>query len=141
MAANADSMKRQLTINEWEYNHKLELLFILQLLFLGLILIVLLSVLSKRGIFGKAFVIYVSVIIFIIIGILWFLRSAYTKNIRDRFLWSRRYFSGDGSKPATISPETVKAAAEATQQVCDAAKTGDLSNALKNPPVTTSSKC
>lgn len=129
--ANMDSATRQRMVNEWEYNHKLDLLFSLQLLFLGLMIVAILASLAKYGLFTFTFVTYVAVLVLIIVGIIWVLRSRYTQNIRDRFFWSKRNFSGDGQIPSNISPETLKAQAELANQVCTAAISGNVQAVAK----------
>jgi len=139
--ANIDSMTRQVAINEWEYKYKLEMLFILQVIFIGLMVITIAAILSKYGFFDYKVVILVGIIVVVVdIGVVIF-RSMYTKNVRDQESWSKRYFKGDGSETPAVSPQLVQAAATSANQICTAVQSGNIANALSNPSITTSSSC
>lgn len=111
---STDSEKRQTEINEWEYLNKLETLFMLQLGFLALITLTALSVLSRYGFLTTGFIKYIGFVMFIILVIVITLRSLYTRNVRDKWHWSRRHFSGDGKLPSHVPPEVLKAAITAS---------------------------
>jgi len=139
--ANIDSMTRQIAINEWEYKYKLEMLFILQVIFIGLMVITIAAILSKYGFFPFKVVIIIGVVVAIVdLGVVIF-RSRYTKNVRDQDSWSKRHFKGDGSETPAVSTELVQAAATSANQICAAVQSGNIANALSNPPITTSSSC
>jgi flagellar biosynthesis/type III secretory pathway M-ring protein FliF/YscJ len=110
-----ESIERQTEVNEWEYNRKLESLFIAQLFFLALVVLVLLSILWKYGLMNLPYILIVGLILLTGLILLWFFRSSYTKNVRDKNMWNRRRFEGDGSLAAAVSPEEV--AAEAKKRI------------------------
>lgn len=95
---NTDLATRQTEINEWSYNNKLDTLFTLQLIFLGLTFLAILMYLKTRGILGGPFVMYVSAILVIIIGVIIVNRAMYTANRRDSRFWNRRRFISDNNK-------------------------------------------
>ena len=118
--ANIDSTNRQRMINEWTFNDKMETLFIFQLMFFGLLVLSLLMILSKYGFFAKSFVWLIAIIMAVAIGFTWFFRAAYTKNVRDKTYWNKRYFAGDFSTAPAVPPGEVAAAARQILGVCQA---------------------
>ncbi len=113
--ASIDSLERQTEINEWEYHNKLDTLFMLQLTYLGLVILVILSVLWKYELMNIAFILLVGIILLTCLALLWFYRAAYTRNVRDKVNWDRRRFEGDGTLPPALSPDEV--AAEAKKRI------------------------
>ena len=99
-----DSERRQAQINDWYYRYRLDTLFVLQLLFLGLSVILLFTVLSKYGILSPMFVIYGAAVILIAVFIVWYFKYSYNKNTRDLYNWDKRKFPGDGTT-SSISME------------------------------------
>lgn len=120
LLADADSLERQVQISEWTYQDKLETLFIFQLMYIGLLVLILFMVLAKIGFFRTGFVYLIAVIIAIALFMIWFFRSAYTKNIRDKRQWNRRRFPGDGSTNPAVPASDVAAAARETLASCAA---------------------
>ena len=110
-----DSIERQTEINEWEYQRKLETLFMLQLIYLAMVVLVILSILWKYGLMNLPFILLIGLIAIVIISMLWFYRSAYTANVRDKNFWNKRRFEGDGTLAPAVSPEDV--AAEAKKRI------------------------
>lgn len=123
--ADIDLTSRKTTLNEWQYNRTIEIVFILQLMFIGLSIVCIAAVFAKRGLFKFAFVWYLAAVLGALLLVVWILRTVYTKNVRDRFHWFRRMFSGDGSTKPALAPETVAAATAATTAVCRAAAAGN----------------
>ena len=101
----SDSVSRQTTINEWYYNYRLDTLFVLQLVFLGISVILLMTILSKYRIISPVFVIYASVIIVILLFLVWYFKYSFNKNTRDFYQWDKRKFSGDGHFKSVVTPE------------------------------------
>jgi len=99
-----DSENRQTQINNWYYQYRLDTLFVLQFMFLGLSIILLFTVLSKYRIISPYFVIYSAVFILIMVFIVWYFKYTYTKNTRDLYNWDKRKFPGDGTT-SSISME------------------------------------
>ena len=84
--------RRQFEINEWAYNNKLETLFLLQLLFISVLVLVLFLFLSKSGYISGTLAGSLSVLLFLVVGYVMYIRWNYTNSIRDTRLWSRRSF-------------------------------------------------
>lgn len=102
-----DSINRQSEINDWEYQSKLELLFMLQLVFLVLMVITILVILWKYDIMNMAYILFLGLFLFGCLAALWYFRSAYTRNVRDKRFWNKRRFEGDGALPPVVSPADV----------------------------------
>jgi NADH:ubiquinone oxidoreductase subunit 3 (subunit A) len=93
--------RRQFEINEWAYNNKLETLFILQLLFISILILVLFLFLSKSGYISSMTAGSLSVILFLIVAYVGYARWSYTSSVRDTRLWSRRTFPLEASTTDT----------------------------------------
>lgn len=119
--ASIDSLERQTEINEWEYHRKLETLFMLQIIFLGIVILVILSVLWRYQLTNIPFIGLVGITLIVCVVLLWFYRASYTKNVRDKNSWNRRRFPGDGSTRPAVSPEEVAAEAKKRIAAYDAA--------------------
>ena len=87
--------KRQFEINEWAYYNKLETLFLLQLLFISVLILVLFLFLSKNGYISSMTAGSLSVILLLIVGYIAYLRWRYTNSTRDPHTWSRRIFPAE----------------------------------------------
>lgn len=118
LVADQESMERQVQVSEWTYQDKLETLFIFQLMYIGLLVLILFMVLAKLGFFRTGFVYLIAIVIAIVIFAIWLFRSAYTKNIRDKRQWNRRRFPGDGSTNPAVPAADVAAAARETLASC-----------------------
>jgi len=92
---NKKLTRRQFEINEWAYNNKLETLFILQILFITMLVLVLSFFLAKNGYISMTAASSLSIILFIIIAYVGYRRWNYTKHTRDTRLWSRRSFPAE----------------------------------------------
>jgi hypothetical protein len=101
----AESLSRQSNINEWYYNYRLDTLFVLQLVFLGISLILLMTILSKYKIVSPLFVMYAAAVIVILLFLVWYFKYTFNKNTRDFYHWDKRNFSGDGKLDSAITPE------------------------------------
>lgn len=127
---SVDSMNRQVQINEWEYNSKMETLFMFQLILIGLLIITILSVLNSYGLVGRAFLFYVSGLVILILGGIWLARLLYTNRLRDKEVWTRRSFQGDAALPPAVSPDVVRAAATNNAAACAAEGDGSKSSVV-----------
>jgi len=87
--------KRQFEINEWAYNNKLETLFLLQLLFISILVLVLFLFLSKNGYISSTVAGSLSVILLLIVAYVGYVRWSYTNSTRDPHTWSRRTFPAE----------------------------------------------
>jgi small-conductance mechanosensitive channel len=111
LQANADSLSRQTQINDWEASAKLETLFLLQLAFVGLMILCILAYISSAGIISRAYVFYIA---FVFVGILAYLgisRWLFTQR-RTHTSWTELQFAGDHSLSPIVSPDLVKQTAE-----------------------------
>jgi len=109
-----DLMKRQTGINEWYYRYRLETLFVLQLLFIGLAGLVILSVLSSYSIVPGIFVMYYGVLMVATIFLITYFKYTYNLNVRDYSHWDKRRFAADST---TQSPFTSTMKAAITQGI------------------------
>jgi hypothetical protein len=114
------SIEKQTEINEWTYNSKREALFFSQLVFIGLSVLIFMYSLSKAGILSDILVLYVMIIVFVLLGIIWYTKYTYTRNSRDSHHWNKIVFSEDGKKPSTLSPTVLNSVATATAASCRA---------------------
>jgi chromate transport protein ChrA len=118
------SKKREIEINEWNYHAKMETLFSLQLLFVGLSVAVILSVLAKYGFFSRLFAIYMGLAIVAIVILIAIVRQLYTKNIRNKRNWNERQFAGDNSLASLVPQSVLVATATVNAQMCNGAPSG-----------------
>ena len=119
------SVEKQTEINEWSYNSKRETLFIFQLIFIGLTITIVMYSMSSAGLLSEMFVLYVMIVIFVLLGIIWYTKTVYSRSNRDKTHWNKVVFSEDGKKPSTLSPTVLNAVATATAATC--AKKSDTS--------------
>ena len=99
----ADSTKRQVELNQWEYSYKINTLFMMQFIFMCL---------YKYGFFKLPFIVFVYIIIIIIIIFVAVIRDR-GFNHDDRY-WTKMNFPMDGKIVSNILPDVV--ANIATQQ-------------------------
>lgn len=93
----------------------------LQIIFLGIVILVILSVLWRYQLTNIPFIGLVGITLIVCVVLLWFYRASYTKNVRDKNSWNRRRFPGDGSTRPAVSPEEVAAEAKKRIAAYDAA--------------------
>jgi hypothetical protein len=115
-----DSKRREIEINEWNYNAKMENLFLLQLFFIAFALTVILLTLSKYGFFSRLFAIYMGIAFTAILVFIAIIKRLYTKNVRDKRFWNERVFDGDESLASLVPPAVLSATAVVNRQICDA---------------------
>lgn len=89
---NIDLATRQIQINEWAYNDKMETLFAFQLVFISLILLSVLFYFKGEGMLSGYFVWYAFLVLVLIVGLIIIYRAIYTARVRDPKYWSRREF-------------------------------------------------
>jgi NhaP-type Na+/H+ or K+/H+ antiporter len=112
--SKSDSIKRQTDINVWYYKYRMETLFVVQLLFIGLSGLILLTILSTYGIVPRIFTIYYGVIVIFMIGVIWYYKSSYTSTKRDPYHWDKIRFAADST---THSPFNSSMKAAITQGI------------------------
>jgi len=106
---STDSVKRQTGINTWYYKYQLEMLFIMQLAFIGLSSLLLLSILSSYGLVPGIFVMYYGVLMVFVVCAIWYFKSEYTTKQRDFYHWDKKRFSADSTTHSPFN-SNVKAA-------------------------------
>ena len=113
------SIEKQTEINEWSYNSKRDTLFFFQLIFIGVMILIIMYLLSNAGIISKTFVIYIMIIVFILLIFIWYSKHKYTIKTRDKQHWNRRNFSEDGNKPSPLPATTLSSVATSTTENCN----------------------
>ena len=108
----ADSTKRQVELNQWEYSYKINTLFMMQFIFIALNIMIIMMCLYKYGFFKLPFIVFVYIIIIIIIIFVAVIRDR-GFNHDDRY-WTKMNFPMDGKIVSNILPDVV--ANIATQQ-------------------------
>jgi hypothetical protein len=94
-AAEEQLAKRQIEINEWTYNNRMETLFVFQILFISLMIVAILMYLRGAGFIGALFMGYVILLLVAVVIIIIVNRSMYTNRIRHNRFWSKRRFEDD----------------------------------------------
>ena len=112
------SIEKQTVINEWSYNSKRDTLFFFQLVFIGLTILIIMYSLSAAGFLSDIFIIYVMIIIFVLLGLIWYTKFIYTRNTRDKEHWNKIVFPEDGKKPSPLPANVVNSVATATTEKC-----------------------
>lgn len=110
--------ERQIQLSQWTYRDKMETLFIYQLLFLGIMTTCLFAVLARIGFFDDKVVYLVGAMVLLVVGLVWYFRTSYTKGVRDKYTWDRRYFNDDFTKASVVSPAELAAAARQSMANC-----------------------
>lgn len=95
---SADSINRQIQINEWQYNSKMDTVFMLQLLFIGISIAAVVFYFKKVGTVGPAFTYYVTGLTLLLILAIILNRVFFTSARRDPRFWHRFRFNDDGKK-------------------------------------------
>jgi len=113
-----DSLKRQTEINDWYYKYRLETLFIMQLLFVGLSGLLLLSILTSYGIVPRMFTIYYGVIVIFVISAVWYYKYSYTSTKRDPHHWDKIRFAADSTTHSPFSSNMKAAIAQGIVAHC-----------------------
>jgi hypothetical protein len=95
--------RRQFEINEWAYHNKLETLFLLQLLFISVLILIVFLFLSKSGYISNMVAGSLSVLLFLGVAYVGYVRWSYTNSTRDQHMWSRRTFPKEEGGSASKS--------------------------------------
>ena len=104
-----DSLNRQSEINDWYYKYRRDTLFILQLVFIGVSVILFMTILTKYRILSPLFVMYSAVFIAIMLFVVWYFKYKFTNETRDLYHWDKRKFPGDGKLESAITPAVQQA--------------------------------
>jgi hypothetical protein len=89
---NTDVLKRQVEINEWSSFNKLDTLYILQVIFIGLALVCILAYLMLRDLISPYLFKFISYTIVVIVFIMLALRWRYTSLSRNKRYWHKAEF-------------------------------------------------
>lgn len=87
---NTDLATRQVQINEWAYEDKMDTLFVFQIVFMSILFLIILFYIKDLGIFPSSFTWYVFFILVLIVGLIIINRATFTARKRDRRFWNRR---------------------------------------------------
>lgn len=91
---------RQTQINDYSYNKKMDTLFFMQILLISILILGVFAYLARLGFVSYPLVIYIGVILLVIDVLVLAARMAYSMNLRDPNLWSRKRFSYEAPVPA-----------------------------------------
>ena len=105
---NMELATRQLHMNDYAYQSKMDTLFFLQILLLSLLIVAIFAYGSRVGFFSGALVIYVGIILVVLNAVVFLGRYAYSVNLRDPTVWTRRRFTYQD--PNAAAPPTVSTA-------------------------------
>jgi hypothetical protein len=100
---NIDLANRQVQVNEWSYNNKMDTLFVFQILFISLLFVGLLLILKGYGIVNGGFVWYSMFVTLILVMMIIINRSVYTKSRRDTRFWNKKRFQDDNSRESPLA--------------------------------------
>jgi hypothetical protein len=99
---DSDSATRQVHINEWSYNNKMDTLFVFQIVFIALLFSSIMVILKDMGTFGTSFMYYSVGIVATLVVIIIINRIVFTQTKRDRTSWDRRTFSDDNTRQTPL---------------------------------------
>lgn len=94
-----DTTTRELSINEYSYQNKMDTLFFFQILLISILILCIFAYGVTAGFFSNAMFIYIGLLLVIIDGVIFMARYAYTANMRDPNHWFRRRFAMVGATP------------------------------------------
>jgi hypothetical protein len=142
-----DLTRRQVEINQWYFEDKLETLFFLQMFFMVMLSESIVVYLQKNGFITMPFAAFLTAILFSIVTAVGLYRWRYTADMRDQRFWHKRNFrdkqtvcdngscdpkdtcgpKDDPSGPQCPGPDVKKALSAAEQAISDAASPyGDI---------------
>ena len=124
-----DSISRQIQINEWTYQNKMDTVFALQITFIAVALVGIIFYFKRVGTVGTAFAYYTSGIAIILVALIIINRLFFTSARRDPQLWHRFRFGEDNKKvPNTINDvginDLLKTISELNAKPADCTKCG-----------------
>lgn len=90
---NKDISRRQVEINEWYYQDKLETLFFMQIFFMAMLAMCIVFYFRKSAMISSRFAGYLTFILLLIVGLTCFYRYFYTNKFRDPRWWYKRRFA------------------------------------------------
>jgi len=91
---------RQIKMNDYAYQNKMDTLFFFQILLLSLLILCVVAYGARMGFLSDALVMYVGAILVVLNTVIFVGRYAYTVNLRDPTVWTRRRFVYQQQNPA-----------------------------------------
>jgi hypothetical protein len=96
---NLNMATRQMHMNDYAYQNKMDTLFFFQILLFSILILCIFAYGARVGFFSNALLIYVGVILVVLNTVIFLSRYAYTVNLRDPNVWSRRRFTYQEANP------------------------------------------
>lgn len=96
---NVNMATHQMHMNDYVYQNKMDTLFFFQILLFSILILCIFAYGASAGFFSTPLVIYVGLILIVINTIIFVSRYAYTVNLRDPNVWSRRRFIYQAPNP------------------------------------------
>lgn len=103
---NTQLAARQVAINQWSFNNKMDTLFVFQILFISILIVSILMLFSYQGLIGRGFVWYTFGILLVLDVLIIINRAMYTNRIRDKKHWERVAFPDDNTKVSPLGRNT-----------------------------------
>jgi hypothetical protein len=100
---NTDLANRQIQVNEWSYNNKMDTLFVFQILFMSLLFAGILLILKNQGYIVDNFFWYSITVVIIIDMVIIINRSVYTNSRRDNRYWNKKRFQEDNLRESPLA--------------------------------------
>ena len=116
---DSELAKRQVEVNEWTSNNKMDTLFVFQMILIALSLSAPLLYLHKTGVLPMSVFIGVTSLLFLAILFTIIVRAQYTNFTRDNHYWNRRKFATMGGPP--VIPTSCVSVAGVVSSATDAA--------------------
>jgi hypothetical protein len=98
-----DTAGRQLQINEYSYQNKMDTLFFFQILLISILILCIFAYGVRMGFFSSPMFYYIAVLLVIIDFFIFISRYYYSTNIRDQTTWNRRQFTYQEPPPPASS--------------------------------------
>lgn len=98
-----DTAGRQLQINEYSYQNKMDTLFFFQILLISILILCIFAYGVRMGFFSSPLFFYIAVLLILVDIFIFIGRYYYTSNLRDQTTWNRRQFTYQEPPPAARS--------------------------------------
>ena len=99
---DVDLANRQIEINDWSYNNKMDTLFVFQVLFISILFACILVACKGAGLISSVFIWYSLAIVGVLDALMIINRSVYTGYRRDNRYWNRRKFDDDNHSTSPL---------------------------------------
>lgn len=104
MSYNYTLANRQTELNDYAYHNKMDTLFFFQILLISILILAIFGYLARVGVTSFAAFAYVSVLLLVIDVLILAGRMAYSMNLRDPLLWTRKRFAYEAPVPDAAPP-------------------------------------